>query len=153
MASGSSAGYYSSSDMASRRATAARAAAQARQMQLMRKAATAAARLAAADKAYQDGDLPVASRLYLGVALSRLKMPATVEARSRLKQLAEEARAKLRAIDSKLAAGGSLSSPGESSAGDGFGDLEAPTAAWAKLVTEAFREYKQLEDDTRRYRS
>ena len=145
--SGSSASYYSASNLALRQAAMARAAVQARQEQLMKKANTAAARLAVAEKAYQDGDLRVASRIYLGLALSRSKVPAADEAKSQLKQLADEARAKLDAISTKLAAGGSVSSPGESSAGDGSGDRETSPQQWMDLVTEAFRQYEQLEED------
>jgi len=133
MSSGSSA-----SNIALRQAAMARAAIMARQAQLMKKAATATARLDVAEKAYQDGDLRVASRIYLSLALSRSKVPATAEAKSRLKQLAEEARTKLDAINEKLTAGGSVSSPG---------NRETSPQQWVDLVTEAFSQYKQLEDN------
>ena len=133
MSSGSSA-----SNIALRQAAMVRAAVMARQAQLMKKAATATARLDVAEKAYQEGDLRVASRIYLRLALSRSNVPATAEAKSRLKQLAEEARTKLDAIDEKLTADGSVSSPG---------DQQTPSKQWTDQVTEAFREYKQLEDN------
>ena len=77
-----------------------RAAAMARAATLLKKAATDAARLAVADQAYNEGDLRVASRLYM--SLARAKSPAAMEAKQRLTQMGEDARRKLEEIDSRL---------------------------------------------------
>ena len=147
MAAGSSARYYSVTGFASQRAARARAAVQARQMQIWKQAVTAAARLDAAERAYQDGDICVAGRIYTHLALSRKGFPATAKAKQRLAQLAEEARIKRRAIDSMLVAQHSPYSPSELSAKGEPLDLEAAPDAWRDSVTGAFREYEKLRND------
>jgi len=119
-------------------------AAEARQRYLSQKAATAAARLEAAERAYQEGDIKVASMLYIRTALSRPKNAATDQAKQRLTQLAEEARQKLKAIDEKLAGSESLLSPSEALAPGGPPSPEKLAARLADRVAAAFDEYKEL---------
>jgi hypothetical protein len=140
---GGSASYYTTVEAAARQAALNRAAAEARQAYLWKQAATAATRLAAGEKAYQEGDIRVASRIYLKLALSRKKTPAAAEAKQRLTQLAEEAREKVRGIDARLVAQQGVSSPGEWPATAGPPPVGA-SAPGGDLVTEAFRQYDQL---------
>ena len=76
--------YYVNAAAASQRAAYLRAEAEARRAHLMKKAASATARLEAADAARSKGDLMVASRLYVSLALTRQPTPASRKARERL---------------------------------------------------------------------
>ncbi len=120
----------------------ARAAAEARQAYLMSQSAGDVARLATADRIYQEGDVRVAGRMYVQVALSRPKNQATAEARQRLVKLADEARQKLGKIDADLVGQGGGLSPGELIGPDG-----QPTAPWAGQIAAAFRQYDDLVED------
>lgn len=124
----------------------ARAFAEARQRDLLEQASTAAARLAAADRAYKEGDIRVASGIYVRMALRRATDPATAEAKQRAQQrlaeLAEEARQKLKEIDATLEEEGTFLSPGEL-----FGAQGELPAQWVDRVTEAFQQYDRLADD------
>ena len=78
------------------------AAAEARMAQILRETSGAAQRLEAGDRAYQQGDIRLASRIYVSLAGSRRSSPITLQARDRLAKLAQEARERLDAIDAAL---------------------------------------------------
>jgi hypothetical protein len=144
-----------------------RAAAQARQLLLWKEAVNGARRLELADKEYRDGNIPVASRMYVALALRYRATPAGQIARQRLANLALEAREKLRKIDEGLAehefappAIGSFDDParGDGSHFSGWPDDSFPPADPAQLpfgaespqqnsrpsVEEAFLQYDKL---------
>ena len=133
---GSNMQYFKAADEA-RRAAAARAAAAARMAQVVRDMRTGAARLAAADRLYGEGNIRVASMIYARVALARPRTPVTDEARKRMDKLAEEARRQLQAIDTKLP-------PGSSSPGRSPGEVDGPAALSEEEVLAAFQEYDEL---------
>lgn len=122
----------------------ARAAVKARQMRLWKEATTAAARLAAADKAYQQGDIRIASGIYVTVGLKHRETPSGKQAKQRLAQLAEEAREKLRQIDTRLA---DVEPPDpliDSPAGEPWLPPEPSLNDSQDTITEAFRQYEDL---------
>lgn len=124
-----------------------RAAAAARQASLLRKAASEKARLNAADEAYQSGDILVASRIYVSLALTRQKTGASAEARKRLDSLAAEARERMEKMDAELDATQQTISPGELLALSGPPDRDQPADRWAALVSATFEGYEQLAED------
>jgi hypothetical protein len=103
----------------------------------MKKAITALARLNAAEQAYKEGDVRVATRMYVALARSSPRNDATVEARRRLDVLAGEARQKLEELEAELIQGQEELSPGE----------ESFTARWGELVRQTFEGYDQLSED------
>jgi hypothetical protein len=123
---------------------AAAAEAEAQQAQLWRTAQNDAARLAAADKARDDGKIKVAARLYLRLAKSRPANPSTESARAALAELAAEANRKLDEIDKRLEEG--RPSPGELLRADDRRDRSAHTQ-WAQTVRGAFDQYHRLVQD------
>jgi hypothetical protein len=122
----------------------ARAAAFARQAALVKKAESDSARLGAADRAYQDGDVSVAGRIYM--SLVRRRGPMALTARERLERLAGEAQVRLKEIERELAGRQAAFSPGD------FLDPSGPPDQWTKSVTAAFGQYDRLADDYDWYR-
>jgi hypothetical protein len=118
---------------------AARAAMQAREQYLMRKISDSAARLQAAEKAYAEGDVQVASRIFMKVARGRPATPVSAQAKQRLLQLAEEAKGKLKAVDEQLASAGESFATSERLGMDG--PLPGP---WKEAVAVAFADYDKL---------
>jgi hypothetical protein len=125
----------------------ARAAAAARQADLAGRYASDSARLDAADRAYQGGDVMLASRIYVSLALAREKTPGSVQARQRLDRLAADAQQKLQKIDDELAAALSGMSPSESLGLNMPQDGAASDDGWSDLVQAAFDRYDQLAED------
>jgi hypothetical protein len=119
----------------------------AREEELLRRAMTSAAQFEAAQRAYQEGDLQVASRMYVNLVLKHQGTPQAAEARQKLAQLADEARRKLEQIDARLEEKGKVLSPGESSEPGGPPTPQQLTARWEKLVVEAFQEYDRVAED------
>lgn len=131
----------------SRQMAMARQAAEARQASLAKKLADDSSRLKAADEAYESGDVMLASRIYVSIALSRQTTSASAQARQRLDQLAADARQKLEAIDVGLSAALAGMSPSESLGLNMPHDGAATEGGWSDLVTEAFDRYEQLAED------
>lgn len=119
----------------------------AREEELLRQAATSAAQLEAARRAHKEGDVQVASRIYVSLVLKQQGSPQAAEARQKLAQLADEARQKLKRVDARLHEKGNGLSPGESSDPGGAPTPQQMTARWEKLVVEAFQEYDQVVED------
>lgn len=122
----------------------AQAAAITRQKELVRQAASDARRLALADQLYKEGEVSVASRMY--VWLARRKTPVAPQARQRLSQLIKDAQTKLNEIDGQLAKSQSGLSASELM---GPGD---PPDEWKDSVAEAFEGYDRLAGQYRGYR-
>ena len=118
---------------------ASQAAVAARQRALMKEALNSAARLAAAETAYQQGDIRVANRMFASVARSRPTTSFTLTARKRLVQLSDEALQKLKDVDEQLAKEASAFSTSEKMGFDG-----PLPPLWKKTVTVAFADYEQL---------
>ena len=119
------------------RATRIRAAIEAREAYLMKKAATAQARLQAADKAYQEGDIRVAARIYVSLAQSRSGDTASLQARQHLDQLAAEATEKRKQIEADFAKEQAGLSPGELSPSQ-F------SYRWSESVLALLQKYDEL---------
>ncbi|MCR4413763.1 MAG: hypothetical protein NUV77_15190 [Thermoguttaceae bacterium] len=111
--------------------------AEARHAKILRDTASAAQRLAAADRAYQQGDVRAATLVYARVGVSRSAGPVAVEARQRLAKLAEDARQRMREIDAMLESRAAVSGD---SANAPAGDPVLPD-----VVEAAFRKYDELE--------
>jgi len=112
------------------------AAAQAQMARMLRELATDAQRLAGGDRAYQQGDISVASGIYVRLAGSRRPNPITLQARERLNGLAQEARNRLRAVDAMLL-------PATVSADDSALTSE-PRPIPADKVIQAFQDYEDI---------
>jgi len=69
---------------------------------LLREVSAAAQRLEAGDRAYREGDIRLASGIYVRLAGSHPPNPITLQARERLTKLAQEAREKLAQVDAAL---------------------------------------------------
>ena len=122
----------------------AQAAMLAREKGLLEQATTTSLLLDAAERAYKEGDIRVASKIFVSIALKYRGHPIAARARQRLALLAAEARQKLEGIDAKLAREESVLSPGESPQPLTPQQL---AARWEKIVVEAFQEYDQIADD------
>jgi hypothetical protein len=142
-----SSGYYAATAVAQQQLAVARAAMLARENQLLEQATSSLARLEAAERAYKEGDVRVASRIYIGLVMKERGSPAAAEARQRLARLAEEARQKLKQIDAKLADQRSMVSPGELSTAGGPATPQQVADRWEELVAEAFQRYDRLAED------
>jgi len=116
------------------------AVAEARQAQLFRAEAAAAKRLAAGDRAYAEGDIRLATMIYVRLGASRPPNPSAKAAKDRLAKLAEEARQKIKAVDATLAGETSLSlvSPGESA------NSASPTRLPPETILKAFADYDEI---------
>jgi len=111
----------------------------ARQRQLMKELIDSAARLTAADQAYQEGDILVASRISITVARERPPTPLSRRAKQRLESLVNEAHTKLNEIDTRL-----RETAAEYSDSELLG-MNGPTPGrWKETVTSAFGEYDEL---------
>lgn len=141
-----SSAYAMAASAMARRTALARAQAEARLASALRKAASDAARLDAADQAYKSGDLIVASRMYVSLAGSRQKTAASVEARKRLDRLAAEASQEIEKMDGELDATRETISPGELLS-LGLPEGDQPAGRWAELVKVTFEGYEKLADD------
>jgi hypothetical protein len=108
--------------------------------QKMKELQTASAKFSVAERACQEGDILLASRIYVHYASGR-DDAVGVEAKRRLSELAEEARKKLGDLDAKLAREEASYSPGELLGRDG---LPPP---WEEAVARAFVDYNKLADD------
>ena len=106
----------------------------------MKQLRTASARFSVAEQARQEGNILLASRIYVHYA-SRRGDSIGAEAKRRLGALAEEARIKLSDLDAKLAKEETSYSPGELMGRDGL------PPSWEDAVVLAFKEYNQLADD------
>ncbi|MCU0959951.1 MAG: hypothetical protein MUF48_07575 [Pirellulaceae bacterium] len=132
-------GYYQAALASADRLAAARAAVIARQQYLMREFLDGAARLEAAERAMANGDVQVASRIFMTVARARPVTAANQQARQRLDELADEGRRKLEQVGTRL-----------TQAAQGLGTdqrlgINAPLpATWQQAVTAAFAEYEQV---------
>ncbi len=146
MSSYSGSSYGHSDALASKRAEMARAAAKARQMRLWKEAATAAARLAAADRTRQEGDIRVASGIYLSVALKQKATPTGQQAKQRLAELAAEARERCHQIDTRLINLEDPHRPIDAPPGEHWLPLEPPPSESQDTIAEAFRQYSDLAD-------
>jgi hypothetical protein len=82
-----------------------------RQQRLLIKEKTEPLQLAAADRTLQDGDIRLASLIYVRLALARPPSAVTQEAKQRLIQLQQQARIELDEIDASLGDGASAASP------------------------------------------
>lgn len=107
----------------------------------MKKAFDGAARLAVGDQAYQEGDIRVASRMFMSVANSRPATPVNEMARQRLSQLSDEALKKINAVENQLAEKAAQFSPSEKM---GVNDLMP--REWKLAVTTAFTELEVLQE-------
>ena len=107
----------------------------------MKEALNAAALLAAAEKAYQQGDIRVACRIFASVARSRPATPINQQARQRLTQIADEAMQKIESVDRQLAQEAKALSPSEMLGLNG----PQPTQ-WVQAVTTAFADYDELSE-------
>jgi hypothetical protein len=137
-ASGGTYGYpqsYSASLQAMRRLQL-QAAAEAQAARLMREIANAAQRLQAGDRAYQEGDVRLAGRIYVGLAGSRRPDPITLQARERLTRLAHMAREELDQVDAKLVPTPRMP--------DGSAHAPSPDPLPADRVQEAFQDYDEI---------
>lgn len=119
----------------------------AREKEILQQAATSSAQLQAAERASNEGDLQVASRIYVSLILRQQGSPEAAQARQKLAQLAAEARQKLKQVDARLNEKGNILSPGESSDPGGPPTPQQIATRWEKLVVEAFREYDRLAED------
>jgi hypothetical protein len=120
----------------------ARQAAEARLKAALKQAASDGKRLALAEDTYGKGDLEVASRIYVSLALSKPKRDATEKAKQRLRQLAAEARQRLGEVDDTLRLEQTSLSPGEL-----FDNTSAENRGvvdWQRRVTSAFERYDAL---------
>lgn len=110
-----------------------------RRQALQRKARTNPLKLAAANRAVAEGDIPVACLIYNRLALSRPRSSVTEEAKRRLMQLQEQARRELSSIEATFT--------------DGESDSPRPSALTPVVSTDqiqaAFAQYDQL---ARKYR-
>jgi hypothetical protein len=134
-----------SSDSYARAAAVRQAAAATRYAQLCREYAAARARLYAADKVRREGDLRVASRMYVSLAKLRGQVAISVQAKQRLAVLAAESQQKLSEIDSRLSERSSDAS--QWYVPDVTPTAQEPPRPWEDLVAAAFREYDQLVTD------
>jgi hypothetical protein len=82
-----------------------------RQQRLLRRARTDPERLAAADRALQEGDLDAACLIYARLALSRPESAVSREARDRVARLQQQARRALKQIDAMLTDAASGAAP------------------------------------------
>jgi hypothetical protein len=116
------------------------AVAEARQAQLFRSETAAAKRLAAGDRAYEEGDIRLATQIYVRLMASRPPSPSSKSAKERLAKLAEEARQKIKAVDATLAGETSPSrvSPGESA------NSTAPARLAPETILKAFADYDEI---------
>lgn len=112
------------------------AAAEAQMARLLRELSDAAQRLQAGDRAHQQGDIRLASRIYVSLAGSRRPNPIALQARDRLTKLAEEARQKLREIDAALIP---RAIPSDASA-----HAPNPGPIPADRVLKAFQDYDEI---------
>jgi hypothetical protein len=119
----------------------------AREEQLLRQATTSVAQFEAAARAYDQGDVQVASRIYVSLVLRHQGSPQAAEARQKLAQLADEARQKLQQVDSRLDELRNALSPGESAEPGGPPTPQQMAARREKLVVEAFHQYDQVAED------
>ncbi len=117
----------------------ARAAVMLRQQFLMKEMLDGAARLEAAEKAYAEGDIQVASRIFMTVARTRPATSVTDKARQRLTELADEAKQKLESVDEQLSDAAKNFATTQRLGFDG--PLPAP---WKEAVTVAFVGYDEL---------
>ena len=104
--------------------------------QLLREVSAAAQRLEAGDRAYQQGDIRLASGIYVRLAGSNRPNPITLQARDRLSKLAQEAREKLGEIDFALIP--------TAAPVDGSYDVPAPSPISADKVLQAFHDYDEI---------
>jgi hypothetical protein len=135
--------------IAARQAYMAQAAAWAREKALWANAQDAKARLKLADDAYQRGDIKVAVRLYIRLALSHPVNQSTLDAKERLGNLADEVRTKQAKIDTLLTGSYTQPSLSELSADRGDGEIPERIADWEKTVRKVFKDYDDLMDDYR----
>jgi len=112
------------------------AAAEARMAQILREISGAAQRLEAGDRAYQQGDIRLASRIYVRLAGSHRPNPITLQARDRLTKLAQEAREKLGEIDAALIP--------TAAPLDGSAHAPNPGPIPTDKVLEAFQDYDEI---------
>lgn len=136
--------YYTRAVAASRNTALARAAMEARYARLWKESSQAAARLAAADQARKEGDVTVASRMYMSLARATRQSTTAAGAKQRLADLATEAREKLGQIDTRLAEGHDAQSRSRIYVPEGAPVDLQPPLAWEDLVATTFREYDQL---------
>jgi hypothetical protein len=114
------------------------AAAEAWQSELFRREAGAAQRLAAADRAYQEGNVRLATAIYVRLAGSKPAGPSTATARERLAKLAEEARQKLKAVDARLVPEAVTPEAGKSA------NSPTPTRLAPETILQAFEDYDEI---------
>jgi hypothetical protein len=126
---------YSASLQAMRRAQL-QAAAEAQAARVLRQMADAAQRLQAADRAYHEGDIRLASRIYVRLAGSRRPDPITLQARDRLTRLAQMAREELGEIDARLVPAALMP--------DGSAHAPNPGPLPPDRVCEAFQDYEEI---------
>jgi hypothetical protein len=112
------------------------AAAEAQMARLLREVSAAAQRLEIGDRAYQQGDIRLASGIYVRLAGSHPPNPITLQARDRLTSLAQEARDKLGEIDASLVP---TAAPADGSA---HAPYSGPLPA--DKVVEAFQAYDEV---------
>ncbi len=112
----------------------------ARQEQLFRSEAAGAKRLAAGDRAHDEGDIRLATMIYIRLGASRPPNASAKAAKDRLAKLAGEARQKIQAVDAALAGETSLSrvSPGESV------NSASPTRLPPDTILKAFTDYDEI---------
>jgi hypothetical protein len=127
---------YSAALQAMRRAQL-QAAAEAQAARVLREMANAAQRLQAGDRAYQEGDIRLASRIYVGLAGSRRPDPITLQARERLTRLSDMAREELDEVDAKLVPMPLMP--------DGSAHAPNPDPLPADQVLEAFEDYDEIQ--------
>lgn len=109
------------------------------QQKLLKEMLDSASRLTAAEQAYQDGKILVASRIFMSVANARPPTPVSQQAKQRLEGLADESLQKLNDIDTRLRAAAAEYSPSE------LQGLDAPLPdPWQEAVKAAFVEYDAL---------
>jgi hypothetical protein len=134
-------------EAAARQAYMAQAAATAREQALWEQAKNIEARLKVAEEAYDRGEIRVAVRLYIRMALVRPADDGTVAAKERLDKLAKEARTRQAEIDAGLTGANMQFSPHELFAEGSDEKTQEIIAAWEKTVLQAFDKYDRLVDD------
>jgi hypothetical protein len=133
---GASAAYQANS-MQYFAAASARAQLEAREAYLKRKAANAQARLNAAEDAYKQGEIRVATRILGSVTKPGTPDKIRMQAMKRLGELGDEANQKLREIETGFEKQRAELSPG---------DVSYATR-WPELVRDLFKKYDHLTDD------
>ena len=103
-------------------------------LQLLAKANSDRSKYDLAERAYRDGEIPVAARIYMSLIRSRIQNPITMQAKERLGTLAKEAREKVKEVDAMLSM--ELIEPSQME--------PAELIQWQESVRTAFDKYDEV---------